>query len=163
MHPPVGLVAIDMDGIFLPTFAKMSRRNARLCELRRRPESRSQLPPGVARPLRSAARRTRPASGYPLITSNGAVTRLLAASRWTVPSSRRGWRVDLRGASPFGTVVFTLDHGCGELVLEDLEQAHFAALSVETNRNAIEVVARWRRRWRRQGPDQGMVTGGMKK
>ena len=43
---------------------------------------------------------------------------------------------------PFGTVVFTFDRpGRGELVLEDLEQAHGRiALWVEANRNAIEVV-----------------------
>ena len=43
---------------------------------------------------------------------------------------------------PFGAVVFTFDRpGRGELVLEDLEQAHGRiALWVEANRNAIEVV-----------------------
>ena len=43
---------------------------------------------------------------------------------------------------PFGSVVFTFDRpGRGELVLEDLEQAHGRiALWVEANRNAIEVV-----------------------
>ena len=42
----------------------------------------------------------------------------------------------------FGVVVFTFDRpGRGELVLEDLEQAHGRiALWVEANRNAIEVV-----------------------
>jgi hypothetical protein len=46
-------------------------------------------------------------------------------------------------------VVFTFDRpGRGELVLEDLEQAHGRiSLWVEANRNAIEVVSRWRRRW----------------
>ena len=43
---------------------------------------------------------------------------------------------------PFGAVVFTFDRpGRGELVLEDIEQAHGRiALWVEANRNAIEVV-----------------------
>ena len=43
---------------------------------------------------------------------------------------------------PFGAVVFTFDRpGRGELVLEDLEQAHGRiAMWVEANRNAIEVV-----------------------
>jgi hypothetical protein len=43
---------------------------------------------------------------------------------------------------PFGSVVFTFDRpGRGELVLEDLSQAHGRiALWVEANRNAIEVV-----------------------
>jgi hypothetical protein len=43
---------------------------------------------------------------------------------------------------PFGAVVFTFDRpGRGELVLEDLAQAHGRiALWVEANRNAIEVI-----------------------
>ena len=43
---------------------------------------------------------------------------------------------------PFGAVVFTFDRpGRGELVLEDLEQAHGRiAMWIEANRNAIEVV-----------------------
>jgi hypothetical protein len=43
---------------------------------------------------------------------------------------------------PFGAVVFTFDRpGRGELVLEDLDQAHGRiAMWVETNRNSIEVI-----------------------
>lgn len=79
----------------------------------------------------------------PLISSNGAVVRTLsgeAIDRCQMESRvARGLCGLLR---PFGAVVFTFDHpGRGELVLEDLEQAHGRiALWVEANRNAIEVI-----------------------
>ena len=82
----------------------------------------------------------------PLITSNGAVTRTLGgedrrerrAARWKSRVAR-GLCGLLR---PFGCVVFTFDRpGRGELVVEDLEQAHGRIrVWVEANRNAIEVV-----------------------
>jgi Cof subfamily protein (haloacid dehalogenase superfamily) len=85
----------------------------------------------------------------PLIASNGAVTCLLngeaplsarTIDRCHLPAhAARGLCGVLR---PFGCVVFTFDRpGRGELVLEDLEQAHGRiAIWVEANRNAIEVV-----------------------
>jgi Cof subfamily protein (haloacid dehalogenase superfamily) len=79
----------------------------------------------------------------PLITSNGAVVCTLAGSildRCHLEARvARGLCGLLR---PFGAVVFTFSRpGRGELVLEDLEQAHGRiALWVETNSNAIEVV-----------------------
>ena len=63
---------------------------------------------------------------------------------------------------PFGAVVFTFDRpGRGELVLEDLEQAHGRiALWVETNRNAIEVVKPLEMALvDGEDPIQGMVAG----
>ena len=79
----------------------------------------------------------------PLITSNGAMTRTLGGevlARCTMESRvARGLCGLLR---PFGCVVFTFDRpGRGELVVEDLEQAHGRIqVWVEANRNAIEVV-----------------------
>ncbi len=101
----------------------------------------------------------------PLITSNGAVTRTLGGE----PIDRvhmearvaRGLCGLLRG---FGAVVFTFDRaGRGELVLEDMEQAHGRiALWVEANRNAIEVVKPLENAFvDGEDPIQGMVAGGM--
>jgi hypothetical protein len=62
----------------------------------------------------------------------------------------------------FGAVVFTFDRpGRGELVLENLEQAHGRiALWVEANRNAIEVVKPLEHALPDgENPIQGMVTG----
>lgn len=145
MHPPARLVAIDMDGTLLPSFTQ-------------------QLTPRTARALRAAqmagmivAIATGRRVAYtipilegldlradtPLITSNGAVTCTLdgeIVNRCHMSASvARGLCGVLR---PFGAVVFTFDRpGRGELVLEDLSQAHGRiALWVEANRNAIEVV-----------------------
>ncbi len=79
----------------------------------------------------------------PLITSNGAVTCTLGGE--IIDVCHMNARV-ARGVCgvlrPFGSVVFTFNRpGRGELVLEDLSQAHGRfALWVEANRNAIEVV-----------------------
>ncbi len=79
----------------------------------------------------------------PLITSNGAVTCTLGGE--PIDRCHMAARV-ARGLCgllrPFGAVVFTFDRpGRGELVLEDLEQAHGRiAMWVEANRNAIEVI-----------------------
>ncbi len=167
MHPPVRLVAIDMDGTLLPTFAqKVSRRSAQaLCggqaagitvamATGRRTAYTSPLLEGLG--LRADT---------PLITSNGAVTRTLGGE----PIDRchmearvaRGLCGLLR---PFGTLVFTFDRpGRGELVLEDLEQAHGRiAVWVEANRNAIEVVQPLELALADgEDPIQGMVTGGL--
>jgi len=145
MHPPPRLIAIDVDGTLLPTLSQtVSPRNARALKAAqeagitvaiatgRRPAYTVPLLSGLG--LRADT---------PLIASNGAVL-------WTLGgtvldrchmSSRvaRGLCGVLR---PYGAVVFTFDRpGRGELVLEDIEQAHGRiALWVETNRHAIEVV-----------------------
>jgi Cof subfamily protein (haloacid dehalogenase superfamily) len=145
MHPPVRLVAIDMDGTLLPTLSQtISPRNARA--LRAAQEA------GVTVAIATGRRAAYTAplleglnlrADMPLITSNGAVTCTLAGemigSCHMDASVARGLCGLLR---PFGTVVFTFDRpGRGELVLEDLEQAHGRiAMWVEANRNAIEVV-----------------------
>ena len=145
MHPPVRLVAIDMDGTLLPTLSQtISPRNARA--LRAVQEA------GVIVAIATGRRAAYTAplleglnlrADMPLITSNGAVTCTLAGE--TIDSCHMDARV-ARGLCgllrPFGTIVFTFDRpGRGELVLEDLEQAHGRiAMWVEANRNAIEVV-----------------------
>src|SRR5271166_1891650 len=145
MHPPVRLVAIDMDGTLLPTFAQtVSGRTARAL----RAAQEAGITVAIATGRRAAY--TVPLleglglrADTPLITSNGAVICTLDGQpidRCLMKSSvARGLCGLLR---PFGAVVFTFDRpGRGELVLEDLDQAQGRlAIWVEANRNAIEVV-----------------------
>ena len=145
MHPPVRLVAIDMDGTLLPAMTQtIGERNARALRAAqeagitvaiatgRRPAYTVPLLEGLG--LRADT---------PLIASNGAVICTLGGE--TIDRCHMNARV-ARGLCgllrPFGTVVFTFNRpGRGELVLEDLEQAHGrVAMWVEANRNAIEVV-----------------------
>ena len=145
MHPPVRLVAIDMDGTLLPSFSTaISRRNAQAL--------RAAQQAGITVAIATGRRASYTAplleghglrADMPLITSNGAVVRTLGGE----PMDRchmdarvgRGLCALLR---PFGSLVFTFDQpGRAELVLEDLEQAHGRiALWVEANRGSIEVV-----------------------
>jgi Cof subfamily protein (haloacid dehalogenase superfamily) len=169
MHPPVRLVAIDMDGTLLPTFGQVvSRRNA----LALRAAQEAGITVAIATGRRVAY--TVPLleglslrADTPLITSNGAVTRTLGGER--IDRCQLQARV-ARGLCgllrPFGAVVFTFDRpGHGELVLENLEQAQGRiALWVESNRDAIEVVEPLELALEDgQDPIQGMVTGGMEK
>ena len=145
MHPAPRLIAIDVDGTLLPTNSQtISERNGRA--LRAAQEA------GITVAIATGRR---PAYTVPLlaglglradtpfIASNGAVLSTLGGGvidRCHMESRvARGLCGVLR---PFGTVVFTFDRpGRGELVLEDVEQAHGRiAMWVETNRNAIEVV-----------------------
>src|SRR5580658_2301822 len=122
MHPPIRLVAIDMDGTLLPTFAaKISDRAAQAL--------RSAQEAGVTIAIATGRRTAYTAplleglglrADTPLITSNGAVIRTLGGE----PVDRcqlearvaRGLCGMLR---KFGAVVFTFDKpGRGELVLE---------------------------------------------
>ena len=149
MHPPVRLVAIDMDGTLLPTLStRVSPRNAQAL----RAAQQAGITVAIATGRRAAY--TAPLleglglrADTPLITSNGAVTKTLGGElggelidRCHLPARvARGLCGVLR---PYGCVVFTFDRpGRGELALEDMEQAHGRiALWVEANRNAIEVV-----------------------
>jgi hypothetical protein len=145
MHPPVRLVAIDVDGTLLPDIGRA-------------------LTPRVARALKSAqeagitvaiATGRRPAftapllaglglrADTPLLACNGALVRTLGGEvieDCLLPSRvARGLCGLLR---PFGALVFTFDRpGRRDLVLEDLAQVHDRiALWVEANRSEIEVV-----------------------
>jgi len=145
MHPPVRLVAIDMDGTLLPTFAQViSLRTA----LALKAAQEAGIIVAVATGRRVAY--TAPllegiglSADTPLITSNGAVVRTLGGETMDCCQLKSRIARGLCGLlRPFGAMVFTFDRpGRGELVLEDLEEAEGrVALWVEANRNAIEVV-----------------------
>ena len=169
MHPPIRLVAIDMDGTLLPTFSQIiSPRNAQAL----RAAQNAGVTVAIATGRRTAY--TAPLleglglrADMPLITSNGAVTRTLGGD----PLDRshleaRTARELCRLLRPSGTLVFTFDQvGRGELVLEDLEEAHQRiALWVEANRDAIEVVKPLENALPDgHDPIQGMVTGSIDK
>ncbi len=165
MHPPVRLVAIDMDGTLLPNdVQKISLRNARAL----RASQQAGVTVAIATGRRMAY--TVPLiedlglrADTPLITSNGAVIRTLDGQpidRCHMESRvARGLCGMLR---PFGALVFTFDRpGRGELVLEDIEQVQGRiAVWVETNRNAIEVFKPLESALMDgNDPIQGMVTG----
>ncbi len=169
MHPPIRLVAIDMDGTLLPTFAQtVSPRTAKAL--------RAAQQAGIIVAI-ATGRRTNYTvplldglglrADTPLLTSNGAVTRTLGGEpidRCQLPAQvARGLCGLLR---EFGALVFTFDRpGRGELVLEDLDQANGRiSLWVESNRNAIEVVKPLENALPDgEDPIQGMVTGGLSK
>lgn len=167
MHPPVRLVAIDMDGTLLPTFSQsISPRNARA--LKAAQEA------GITVAIATGRRTTYTApmldglgmrADMPLITSNGAVTRTLGGE--ALDRSHLDARVArelCKLLRPFGTLVFTFDRtGRGELILEDMDQAHKRiALWVEANRSAIEVVKPLEKAIvDGDDPIQGMVCGGL--
>jgi Cof subfamily protein (haloacid dehalogenase superfamily) len=168
MHPPVRLVAIDVDGTLLATFAQtISRRNAQALK--------AAQAAGITVAIATGRRQAYTAplllslglrAETPLITSNGAVTRTLGGDmldRTHLPASAaRGICGLLR---PFGTVVFTFDReGRGELVLEDMDQARgHIALWVEANFNAIAVVKPLEDALADgKDPIQGMVAGSLR-
>jgi len=169
MHPPVRLVALDMDGTLLATFAQeVSRRNAQAM----RAAQAAGIIVAIATGRRTAY--TTPLlegvglrADTPLITSNGAVTRTLGGE----PVDHCHMQAHVARAlcgilRPFGTLVFTFDRlGKGELVLEDLEQAHSRIeMWVEANRDAIEVVRPLEDALADgEDPIQGMVTGSLEK
>jgi Cof subfamily protein (haloacid dehalogenase superfamily) len=165
MHPPARLVAIDMDGTLLQTFAqKISERSARALKAAQQAGVTLAIATGrrtnyTVPLLEGLALR----ADTPLITSNGAVIRTLGGEfiDRSLMEARvaRGLCGLLRG---FGAVVFTFDRpGRAELVLENMEQTHGRiSLWVEANRNAIEVVTPLERALPDgQDPIQGMVTG----
>ena len=169
MHPPVRLVAIDIDGTLLPTFSQsISPRNAQAL----RAAQRAGITVAIATGRRTAY--TAPLleglglrADMPLITSNGAVTRTLGGAPLDRSHLQARVARELCGLlRPFGTLVFTFDWvGRGELVLEDFEQAHQRiALWVEANRDAIEIVQPLESGLPDgNDPIQGMVTGGVER
>jgi Cof subfamily protein (haloacid dehalogenase superfamily) len=162
-------VAIDMDGTLLPTLSQsISRRNAEALKAAQE----AGITVAIATGRRTAY--TAPLldglglrADTPLITSNGAVTRTLGGDpmdrRHLEARTARGLCGLLRS---FGAMVFTFDRlGRGELIVEDLEQAHGRiAMWVEANRNAIEVVKPLEKALQDgDDPIQGMVCGGLSK
>ncbi|WP_058189520.1 HAD-IIB family hydrolase [Terracidiphilus gabretensis] len=145
MHPPVRLVAIDVDGTLLPTSAQqLSGRTARAL----RAAQKAGITVAIATGRRQAY--VAPLLGnldlradMPLITSNGAVTRTLAGEPMDRCHLDAAVARELCGLlRPFGAVVFTFDqNGPGELVLENIQQAHDRiALWVDANRASIREV-----------------------
>jgi hypothetical protein len=165
MHPPVRLVAIDVDGTLLANYTQtLSPRTAAALH--------SAQQAGIAVAIATGRRTnyTTPVlDGHPmsadtyLITSNGAITRTLGGeliSQTTMPARvARGLCQLLR---PFGALVFTFDkEGRGELVLEEIDPLESRiALWIEANRQAIEVVCPLETALADgQDPIQGMVAG----
>lgn len=163
------MVAIDIDGTLLPSFSQtISPRNAKAL--------RAAQDAGIVVTIATGRRTAYTAplldglglrADMPLITSNGAVTRTLGG----IPLDRSHLEARVaRGICgllrKFGAVVFTFDMvGRGELVLEDLEQAHERiALWVEANRDGIEVVKPLETALMDgNDPIQGMVAGRISK
>lgn len=169
MHPPVRLVAIDVDGTLLPSFTHaISSRTGKALK--------AAQDAGITVAIATGRRTNYTAplleglglrADTPLITSNGAVTRTLggeAVDRCHMDAKvSRGICGLLR---PYGSLVFTFDKpGRGELVLEDLELAHSRiSLWVEANRKSIEVVKPLEKALPDgDDPIQGMVTGSIEK
>jgi Cof subfamily protein (haloacid dehalogenase superfamily) len=170
MHPPVRLVAIDMDGTLLPSFGHQVTEPTALA-------LRAAQAAGITVAIATGRRMAYTAplleglglrADTPLITSNGAVTRTLAGE--AIARCHLDARV-ARGLCgllrEFGALVFTFDRPGrpGEirpdLVLENLELAEGRiSLWVEANRNAIEVVTPLENALvEGEDPIQGMVTG----
>jgi Cof subfamily protein (haloacid dehalogenase superfamily) len=168
MHPPVRLVAIDVDGTLLPTFAqKISDRTA----LALKSAQDAGITVAIATGRRMAY--TSPLfedlylrADTPLITSNGAVIRTLGGDlidRYHLEARVARGLCALRD---FGAVVFTFDRpGRGELVLENLELTQGRiSVWVEANHHAIEVVKPLENALPDgEDPIQGMVTGTLAK
>lgn len=169
MHPPIRLVAIDVDGTLLPHFSQtISPRNAQAL--------RNAQIAGVTVAIATGRRTAYTAplleglglrADTPLITSNGAVTRTLGGD--PVDRSHLEARIArelCRLLRSFGSLVFTFDQvGRGELVLEDFEEANRRiGLWVEANREAIAVVKPLEDALPDgNDPIQGMVAGGLDK
>ena len=145
MHPPVRLIALDMDGTLLPLLSQ--RVSLRAAEALRAAQAAGVIV-AIATGRRLAY--TTPLleglglrADTPLITSNGAVIKTLCGDTidrcYIEARVARGLCGLLR---EFGSVVFTFDRPSrGELVLENLEEAHGRiSMWIEANRDAIEVV-----------------------
>ena len=167
MHPPVRLMAIDMDGTLLPSYTQaVTNRTARALQAAEQAGIVVAIATGrriaYALPLlEDLGLRAQ----TPLIASNGAVIQTLGGE--PIACFHLSARV-ARGLCgllrPFGTLVFTFDQpGRGELALEDLDRAHGRfALWVESNRHAIDVVKPLERALDDGvDPIQGMVAGGV--
>jgi len=167
MHPPVRLVAIDVDGTLLSNASPaLSQRTVQALLAAQQ----AGITVAIATGRRTAY--TAPLfeghglrADMPLITSNGAVTRTLggdALNRVHMEAHvARGLCTLMR---PFGALVFTFDRpGRGELVLEDLEQANGRiSLWMDANRSAIEVCKPLEDALiEGEEPIQGMVAGGV--
>ncbi len=167
MHPPVRLIAIDMDGTLLPSSgAAISRRNAQAL----RAAQQAGITVVIATGRRVAY--TAPLladlglrADTPIIASNGAVVHTLSGQILHHCHMEAGTAKNLCALlKSFGVMVFTFDQpGRGELVLEDMDQAQGRiALWVEANRNSIEVIKPLENAFANgESPIQGMIAGGI--
>jgi len=167
MHPPVRLIAIDMDGTLLADFAKqVSPRTARALQVAQQV--------GIIVAIATGRRTAYTAplldglnlrADMPLITSNGAVTRTLGGEALDrVHLESRVARALCGLMRPYGALVYTFDRpGRRELVVEDMEEANGRiSIWMEANRNAIEVVKPLEDAIRDgEDPIQGMVAGSL--
>lgn len=169
MHPPVRLIAIDVDGTLLSKVGgTVSARNGRALEA----AERAGVTVAIATGRRVAyttpiLEKIHLRADTPLITSNGAVLSTLGGERLArsvlAPPVARGLCGLLRS---YGCLVFTFDRpGRAELVLENMAHAEGRiALWIEANRKAIEVVAPLEEALKdvdevENQPIQGMVAG----
>ena len=173
MHPPVRLVAIDMDGTLLDASAnRISERNLRAL--------RAAEAAGITVVI-ATGRRTAFATPLilnqqlsptlPIITSNGAITRTLEGTLLVERKLDAGIARELCGLlRPFGCVVFTFDrtnHGSDhcELVVEDLDEtSRHISTWTDLNRSSIQVIKPLESAFDTgENPIQGMVAGGITK
>jgi Cof subfamily protein (haloacid dehalogenase superfamily) len=167
MHPPLRLVAVDIDGTLLPSTSQcISPRNAEA--LRAVQQAGITLVVATGRRTAFLTPLLEPIglrADTPLITSNGAVTHTLHGeaidSRCIEPRVARGLCTLLR---PFGTMVITFNRpGARELVVESLEGAHpEIARWVNSNRDDMEFVQPLESVFDHgEQPIQGMVCGSL--
>ncbi len=179
MHPPVRLVAIDMDGTLLDASAsRVSERNLRALRAAEAAGITVVIATGrrtaYATPL-IANRQLSPT--LPIITSNGAVTRTLEGTLLVQRKMENAIARQLCGLlRPFGCVVFTFDGAnhnnslnqnirhC-ELVVEDLDEAsHHISTWADANRSSIQVIKPLESAFDSgEDPIQGMVAGSIVK
>lgn len=167
MHPPVRLVAIDIDGTLLPGVAMPIRKRTGDALLAAQQS-------GIVVAIATGRRvdYTTPVleglnlhPDLPLITSNGAVVQTLGGEvldRSFLPSSIARQLCTL--LRPFGSVVLTFDGPEGSVVmLENLEEAKGRLLLwIEANRRAIREVPHLESAIQDgNDPIQGMVAGGV--
>ena len=169
MHPPLRLVAIDMDGTLLPTLGREISQRAALAL---KAAQQAGITVAIATGRRVAY--TAPLldglglrADTPLIASNGAVIRTLGGEPvYRCHLEARVARGLCGLLRPFGALVFTFDRpGHGELVVEDLDRAHGRiALWIDANRDAIEVVKPLERALEDgEDPIQGMAAGSLRR
>ena len=154
-----------MDGTLLPSFStEISARNAQAL--------RAAQAAGIVVAIATGRRPTYTAplleshglrADTPLIASNGAVVRTLGGDFMDrAHMEARVGRALCGLLRPYGAMVYTFDRpGRGELVLEDIDQAHGRiAMWVESNRKSIEVVKPLENALMDgEDPIQGMVAG----
>jgi Cof subfamily protein (haloacid dehalogenase superfamily) len=168
MHPPLRLVAIDLDGTLLDSMGHdLSERNFKALRAAEAAGIRVAIATGRRMAYASPVfERHGFSPEMPIISSNGAVTRTLGGTLLSQHKMSADVARELCGIlRPFGVVVFTFDRAGSinhrELVVEDLDEtSRHIALWAEANRDAIEVVNPLEAAFDSgEDPIQGMVAG----